>query len=296
MTPRQTSGPGLRWMFHSTAMVPDYDLACQRLGLLCGLSVLEYSESTNPAIGRRGGMTWVGDNAIEIGEPIIEGGVERFVRKLGGGVHSVACQVHEVDQAVEHFAEIGVRVAARPRPELCFTDPRDTGGIVFQWSAIEHKDDPRFGAAVAPSPFRPLIEVTEQAFVGAIVDDPFRWAPFYASLLGTDVTFERPDAALDEPAAGVSLGDCTLALYAPPMERSQELYGTRHERSRTHLIGLTVSDYAASLEHLDGAGFAVEYRSENAAFLNTSSTGSIQLALVSGLLPNDPRARLLSEG
>ena len=72
----------VRWLFHSTAMVADYDLAVRNLGTLVGLTVLEYSESTEPGIGRRGGMAWVADNAIEIGQPIVEGGAAAFRRAL----------------------------------------------------------------------------------------------------------------------------------------------------------------------------------------------------------------------
>ena len=39
------AGPAVRWLFHSTAMVADYDLAVERLGFLTGLGVLEYGES-----------------------------------------------------------------------------------------------------------------------------------------------------------------------------------------------------------------------------------------------------------
>ena len=60
------SHPSIRWLFHTTAMIPDYDLACERLATLAGLRVLEYSENHQPEIGRRGGMTWIGDNSIEL--------------------------------------------------------------------------------------------------------------------------------------------------------------------------------------------------------------------------------------
>ena len=61
-------------------MVADYDLATERLGSLTGLTVLEYGESAEPGIGRRGGMAWVGDNAIEIGQPVVDGAARQFVR------------------------------------------------------------------------------------------------------------------------------------------------------------------------------------------------------------------------
>ena len=91
-------------MFHSTAMVADYDLACERLTLLAGLRVLEYSENPQPEIGRRGGMVWIGDNSIELGQPIVEGGgAARFVTRSGGGMHSVAVQVDDLEATMVHM-------------------------------------------------------------------------------------------------------------------------------------------------------------------------------------------------
>jgi catechol 2,3-dioxygenase-like lactoylglutathione lyase family enzyme len=216
-------------MFHSTAMVRDYDLAVERLRDLVGLRVLEYGESTQPEIGRRGGMAWVGDNSVEIGQPIVPGGgAARFVARTGGGMHSVAVQVSDLEATIAHVEAAGARMAARPMPEVFFTDPRDTGGVFFEWSSLELDVDPRFGGPV-PDLGRPaLLDVTHHAFVGALVDDPLRRAEFYARLLGTEVTFEDARAAIGSPRAGVSLRDCTLALFDLPGPDSGVTWGVEH--------------------------------------------------------------------
>jgi hypothetical protein len=54
-------------------MVADYERTRDALIRLAGLRVLEDSRLDDPAIGRRGGMAWLGDNVIEIGEPIVDG-------------------------------------------------------------------------------------------------------------------------------------------------------------------------------------------------------------------------------
>ncbi len=196
----------VRWLFHSTAMVADYDLAVRNLGTLVGLTVLEYSESTEPGIGRRGGMAWVGDNAIEVGQPIVEGGAARFVSRFGGGMHSVALQVEDLEATIAHLEAHGVRIAARPRPEMCFSDPRDTGGVFLQWSTFELADDPRFGATV-PAPASPVLApATHHAFVGALVEDPAAWAERFATLLGTAVTFEARNTRARSAGGGCGAG------------------------------------------------------------------------------------------
>src|SRR4051794_8482118 len=218
-------------MWHSTAMVADYDLAIERLQILAGLRVLEYGESTQPEVGRRGGMTWIGDNSIELGQPIVEGGgAARFVERTGGGMHSVALQVRDIEATMAHIESCGVKIAARPAPEFCFSDPRDTDGVFFEWGVHELDIDPRFDAEIPPLVKEPLLEVTTQAFIGAVVDEPAATAEKFAALLGTDITFEDANAAVRSPRFGVSLGDCTLALYAMPGDDSVELWGRQYDR------------------------------------------------------------------
>jgi hypothetical protein len=278
-------------------MVADYDLAVRNLGTLVGLTVLEYSESTEPGIGRRGGMAWVGDNAIEIGQPIVEGGAARFVERFGGGMHSVALQVEDLEATMAHLEQQEIHIAARPRPEMCFTDPRDTGGVFLQWSTFELPIDPRFGGT-APSPATPVLApATQHAFVGALVDDPRARAEQFAEILGTAVTFEDAGASPGQPVAGVSLVDCTLALFRLDEAADPALWGRAYERACTHLVGLRVDDLphaatataGAGVAALRGAGDLPLWRAGDLVVLDPAATGGVQVALTGSLLPGDPR-------
>jgi hypothetical protein len=286
----------VRWLFHSTAMVADYDLAVRNLGTLVGLASLEYGESTEPGIGRRGGMAWVGDNAIEIGQPIVEGGAARFVSRFGGGMHSVALQVEDLEATMAHLEAHEIRIAARPRAEMCFTDPRDTGGVFLQWSTFELAVDPRFGGSVPASASPVLAPATHHAFVGALVEDPGEWANRFAALLGTAVTFEHAGAAPGRPVAGVSLGDCTLALYRlGEAANDPSLWGRTYERACTHLLALRVDDLGAAADAMAGAGVTAVRAHDDAGrdtglvVLDPAATGGVQVALTGSLLPGDTR-------
>jgi len=282
------TSPGVRWMFHSTAMVADYDLAVERLAALGGLRVLEYSDNPQPEIGRRGGMTWIGDNSIEIGQPTYPGGgADRFVRRTGGGLHSIALQVADIDAALAHVAAVGIPVAARPMPEMFFTDPRATDGVFVEWGAFEVHVDPRFGAALPPLDAPPLLDVREQAFVGAVVTDPAATAARLATLFGTPQTFDDPGAAPGEPQAGVSLGDCTLLLY--PLTDDPELWGGAYTSPRCHLLGLSVPDLAAARTAIAASDFRVLRDSGSLLVLDPSTTGGVQIAVVDALPTGDPR-------
>ncbi|MFZ0250717.1 MAG: VOC family protein [Acidimicrobiales bacterium] len=281
----------VRWLFHSTAMVADYDLAVRNLATLVGLTVLEYSESTEPGIGRRGGMAWAGDNSIEIGQPIGDGAAAQFVTRFGGGMHSLALQVEDLEATMAHLQQEEVHIAARPRPEMCFSDPRDTGGIFFQWSTFELPVDPRFGAPTPgpPPAGRVLAPATHHAFVGALVDDPLAWAGRFATLLGTTVTFEDGDAPPGHPMAGVSLGDCTLALFPLPGVEGRTLWGRTYERPRTHVLALRVHDLGAATDALHRAGITIVRWGGDLVVLDPAATGGVQIALTDAFLPGDPR-------
>jgi hypothetical protein len=281
----------VRWLFHSTAMVADYDLAVRNLATLIGLTVLEYSESTEPGIGRRGGMAWAGDNSIEIGQPIGDGAAAQFVTRFGGGMHSLALQVEDLQATMAHLQQEEVHIAARPRPEMCFSDPRDTGGIFFQWSTFELDVDPRFGAP-RPEPLpagRVLAPATQHAFVGALVDDPLAWAGRFSALLGTTVTFADGDAPPGHPMAGVSLGDCTLALFPLPGDEGRAIWGRSYERPRTHLLALRVDDLGEATDALHRAGITIVRWAGDLVVLDPAATGGVQIALTDALLPGDPR-------
>jgi hypothetical protein len=281
----------VRWLFHSTAMVADYDLAVRNLATLIGLTVLEYSESTEPGIGRRGGMAWAGDNAVEIGQPLGEGAAAQFVERFGGGMHSIALQVENLEATMAHLQQEQVHIAARPLREMCFSDPRDTGGIFFQWSSFELPVDPRFGASPPDPPPAALVlaPATHHAFVGALVDDPLAWAGRFAALLGTAVTFVHGDAAPGHPMAGVSLGDCTLALFPLPGEDGRTLWGRTYERPRTHLLALQVDDLGEATDALHRAGITIVRWEGGLVVLDPAATGGVQVALTGTLLPGDPR-------
>lgn len=228
------TGHVVQWCFHTTAMVADYERTRDALSRLVGLRVLEDSRIEDPAIGRRGGMAWVGDNIIEIGEPIVAGGaVDRFVSRFGSHMSSIAVQVADIDATVEYLAEHGVRVAARIDGHIVFTHPGDTAGIVIEWFGTGEPLDPRFGASMPPPIADPVLEVERMAFGGAVVDDPVAAARRLAELFGHGVSFVDEHAPPGSPMAAVSMGDVQLALYPiPAADESERLWAWRYDRAQ----------------------------------------------------------------
>jgi catechol 2,3-dioxygenase-like lactoylglutathione lyase family enzyme len=281
----------VRWCFHATAMVADYEHTRDALTRLIGLRVLEDSRIEDPAIGRRGGMAWVGDNIIEVGEPIVEGGaVDRFVKRFGSHMSSIAVQVADTDATIDFLTEHGVRVASRIDGHIVFTNPADTAGVVIEWFGAEEPLDPRFGAPM-PSPIvDPVLSVQAIAFAGAVVADPINAAQRLATLFDRDITFADANAPAGHPVVGVSMGDMTLAVYPiPPAEESERLWGWRYTRAQTNNLGVLVADLATALEDLCRAGVKVLRSDAKSIVIPPSETGGVTIVVVDELLPGDPR-------
>jgi catechol 2,3-dioxygenase-like lactoylglutathione lyase family enzyme len=283
----------VRWCFHTTAMVADYERTRDALVRLVGLRVLEDSRIEHPAIGRRGGMAWVGDNIIEIGEPIVSGGaVDRFVSTFGSHMSSIAVQVDDIDATVEALAEYGVRVASRIDGHIVFTHPADTAGIVIEWFDDEEPLDPRFGAPMPPQVMAPVLEVERMAFGGAVVADPVAAAHRLADLFGHGVSFVDEEAAAGSPVAAVSMGDVQLALYpVPDPQESERLWGWTYRRPQTCNLGVQVADLDVARQALRAADVQVLRDEDHQLVIAPEATGGVTLVVVDQLLPGDPRHR-----
>jgi hypothetical protein len=259
-------------------MVAGYEATLAPFVELFGAVVLHDNIVEDEGIGRRGGMTWIGDGAFEIGAPAGAGSpVRAFVEDFGGGMHSIGLQIDDAEAAKEHFARVGVRVVSEPYPGLLFTHPRDTGGVLFEWNARPQDDDPRWGAPVPTAPSA-AVPVRQLAFLTAAVRDPSAAAPRLAEVLATRVTF---DEAVDGGiAAGVSLVDGTLALVG------LETGGT--ERPRAHGLGFRVDDLDGAVDALEARGAPARRFAEHLAWIDPPSV-PVPVLLVDELLPGDPR-------
>jgi hypothetical protein len=272
-------------------MVADYNRTRDALAWVVGSRALEENRYEDPRIGRRGGMTWIGDNSIELGEPIVaDGAVDRFVKRFGSHMSSIAVQVADIEATIAHLGEVGVRVASRVDDIIVFTDPRTTAGVVIEWYGGESANDPRFGTPIPPYPVPPLLDVTQMAFGGAVVHDPEGAADRLAEVFGTSVTFTDSAADIGSARAGVSLVDMTLALFAlPDPDDSARAWGHVYERPQTSSLGVRVADLGAARARLDEAGVAVVRHDETMIVVHPEATGGVVLVVVDELLTGDPR-------
>jgi hypothetical protein len=266
-------------LWHATAMAADYDGLLAPLQRCFGAVVMHDHVSEDPAIGRRGGMVWIGDNSIEIGAPVgSQSPVRGFVEKLGGGMHSIALRVADAAETRDRLAGHGLEVAADVSGDIFFTRPAGSSGLLLEWSATHTDDDPRWGFALAPRVVAPVAPATQYAFVTATVTDPPAVAEQLATLFGTDVVRLTPNAGPDEIAAIVSLGDCLLVLLATT------------GRNRFHGHGLVVDDLDTAVDALAAAGIGAVGWLDDMVLLDPAAL-PVPTYLGAALLPEDPRRR-----
>jgi hypothetical protein len=269
-------------------MVRDYESARDPLMSLFGQRILEDTWIENPHIARRGGMTWIGDNSLELGQPIIPGtGTDKFVERHGPGMHSIALQVQDMTSTCEHARRMGVRIV-EVSDTVSFCHPKDTGGVFIEWFTGEPDFDPRFGAPM-PHAGNPAVAVEHMAFAGAVVEDPVELAAMLAELFGTEVTFAVDDALPGMPVTGVSLVDNMLALYAMPGRDSDELWGTDHREPRVHVLALSVGDLAEAEHTLRSRDVGVVRSDAHTVVVAPAATGQVPVLLTDELLTGDPR-------
>ncbi|MCY4256950.1 MAG: hypothetical protein OXE04_01485 [bacterium] len=277
-------------LWHTTAMDADYDKLFGPFQRLFGAISMHDTASDEPGIGRRGGMTWLGDNSIEFGAPVGEQSpVRNFVEKWGGGMHSIAVQVPDAKATAERLLGIGVTPQVWLADNIFFTKPKETAGLLLEWSSHHTEDDPRWGYALNPLPVDPVVPVLQYAFVTAVVQDPLRVAERMADVFGTEVLRSNANASSDEIAAVVSLGDCALVLFGlPDAGHSQQLWGSDITRNRFHAHGLRVDNLPEALAKLAEQGVEPTAQIGGMAYFGPSAL-PLPTFVVGELLPEDPR-------
>ncbi len=288
--PLPSTATGLKWMYHATAMGASYDAILEPLERLFGARVLHDNRLSEPGLERRGGMVWMADGSVEIGEPLGPGSdLHRFVERFGGGMHSIALQVDDVGETLDRVGALGVRVAARIRDNLAFTRPADTAGILLEWRSGFAADDPRWGSELPLQRTAPVVTPRRIAFAGVVTPDPQPTAARLAEVIGTTWDTQQSDES-GLPEATVNLRDCLIACYRlPTPAQAADIWAMTIDRPRCHALGLQVDDLADAAAALHEAGVRVNHRNSDGTLVLTGAGLAFPVVLVQELLPSDPR-------
>ena len=216
----------VRWMFHATAMGVDYDAMLGPLAHLFGARVLHRQQLEAP-VGRDGGMTWIGDNAIEIGSPY--GGDPRCAPYSSTG--SVAACIRwrsrwpTSPRPLRRIEPLGVEVAVRLAHGLRVHPPRRHRGLVIEWGSHVQDDDPRFGAPVPVFVVPPVVNGRPHGLRRARCAIRCSTATARGRARHRPGDYDDVTGTRRAPHFALDLGDCMLALYPVPPDEDHEPRG-----------------------------------------------------------------------
>lgn len=84
-------------------------------------------------------MVEIGGSRIELLEDLVkeDGMMTKYIEKRGEGLHHMAVEVENINEAVEAMKSSGYRVLSEPKPGaggtvVAFVHPKDTGGVLLE--------------------------------------------------------------------------------------------------------------------------------------------------------------------
>lgn len=97
----------------------------------------EVERRSFPELGQTSCIVHLGEGCYELMEPCGEGGVvAKFIEKRGEGFHHISLLSDDLDRDVEEAERAGVKIVSR-LPGAAFTDPRTSGGILYEITTME---------------------------------------------------------------------------------------------------------------------------------------------------------------
>ena len=122
---------------HVAVAVNDLDAAIALYG--GGFDMAEQHRETVEEQGVEAILLEVGEGHIELIRPLSpDNGVAKFIERNGEGVHHVAYQVDDIDEALERVRAAGLRlIDEQPRTgirgsRVAFLHPKSTGGVLTE--------------------------------------------------------------------------------------------------------------------------------------------------------------------
>ena len=124
-------------LHHVAIVVPDLDSARSLWVETLGLRPGEVEHVADQRVDVL--VCWAGSQRIELVQPAAEDSpVNGFLEKRGGGLHHLAWRVSNLDRAIAHLVDAGVRmIDEAPRPgahgtRIAFVHPKATGGVLCE--------------------------------------------------------------------------------------------------------------------------------------------------------------------
>jgi hypothetical protein len=235
-----------------------------------------------PADGGESGATadvlWVGRSPVAVFLPAgAASPVTGFLSRYGPGVHSVAWSVDDLWTVESLLRREGVRITGTDiEGRHMFMHPRDSAGILIEWTDTDFADDPRHGAGPV-GPTGGVVPVRGLARVTAVLRDLDAAVGVLSTLVDAEVEPLRPGDFPGEVRTDIVISDLVLRLVSPrsPDSRWSSFLGDGEGR----LASLTwaVEDLAVTEARLRTAGIRVGERSGSVLLTDPADTLGLRM-------------------
>lgn len=206
------------------------------------------------------------------------GTIGRFLATNGPSVQSLAWEIPDMWRTENLLRADGCSIVGTDiEGRHFFVHPRDTRGLMIEYTDDKLPGDPRHGAATPPSGAG-LLPVTSVAWVTAVSDDLAATVERLRYLFSDEIGEQPQPAAGEDPAVMVRIGDMSVRLVAPSSDTSP--YARPARTSRYHSMALAVSDFDSLGERLAAAHIGIESREPAAVWTDPADTLGIRLQFV----------------
>jgi methylmalonyl-CoA/ethylmalonyl-CoA epimerase len=240
-----------------------------------------FSEEAPPDGGESGAtaeVLWVGPSPVAVFVPAGENSpLTGFLSRYGPGIHSVAWSVDDIWTVESLLRRHGVRITGTDiEGRHMFMHPKDSAGILVEWTDTEFAEDPRHG----PDPVGPTggaVPVRGLARVTAVVRDLDASLGVLGTLLDVEVSGPRPGDFPGEETADLAIFDLVLRLVTPRSPDSRWSAFLEAGGERLASLAWAVDDLAETEARLRDAGIRVTERAGSVLLPDPADTLGLQM-------------------
>jgi methylmalonyl-CoA/ethylmalonyl-CoA epimerase len=205
------------------------------------------------------------------------GTIGRFLATNGPSVQSLAWEIPDMWRTENLLRANGCSIVGTDiEGRHFFVHPRDTQGLLLEYTDDKLAGDPRHGAP--PLVTESLLGVTSVVWVTAVTDDLEATVDCLRYLFSGEVVEHAQPAVAGDAAVMVRIGDMIVRLVAPSSETSP--YARPGRTSRYHSMTLAVADFDSLGDRLAAAGIGIQSREPAAVWTDPVDTMGVRLQLV----------------
>ncbi|MGI5971470.1 MAG: VOC family protein [Oscillospiraceae bacterium] len=128
---------------HIGICVNDIDQYLEKLKTMCDAKEVGAKRLYIPQNGQISALVQVGENSFyELMGPLGDTGVvPKFLAKHGEGFHHIGMYCSDIMELAKRFEDAGLHIIGDPKKGNFFSHPKETGGILYEFSSRHDADN-----------------------------------------------------------------------------------------------------------------------------------------------------------